>query len=83
MEVLAGIYIGMMLTIYGLGVGGPTGLAGNPARDLGPRLAHWFLPISGKGSSEWDYAWIPFTGSFCGGLAGAWLYVLIRKLDKY
>ncbi len=60
-------------TVWGIGLGlGPTtGYAINPARDLGPRLAHWTLPIAGKGSSDWAYAWIPVFGPCAGGvLAG-------------
>ncbi len=55
----------------GLGLGPTTGYAINPARDLGPRLAHWLLPIAGKGSSDWAYAWVPVLGPLAGGvLAG-------------
>jgi len=56
----------------GLSLGGPTGYAINPARDLGPRIAHAVLPIAGKGSSDWGYSWIPVVGPVVGGaLAGA------------
>lgn len=48
------------------GLGGPTAYAANPARDLGPRIAHAILPIPGKGSSEWAYAWIPFFAPLVG-----------------
>jgi glycerol uptake facilitator protein len=63
------------------GLGGPTAYAANPARDLGPRLAHALLPIPNKGSSELlSYAWVPFFGSLAGGaLAGA-LYIAIEAL---
>eukprot|EP00475_Leptophrys_vorax_P000738 TRINITY_DN10409_c0_g1_i5.p1 TRINITY_DN10409_c0_g1~~TRINITY_DN10409_c0_g1_i5.p1 ORF type:complete len:513 (-),score=140.87 TRINITY_DN10409_c0_g1_i5:1457-2845(-) len=57
-----------------LGQGGPTGYAANPARDFGPRLAHFVLPIHGKGQSEWGYAWVPFFGCFAGGAVGGILY---------
>ncbi len=61
----------------GLSLGGTTGYAINPARDLGPRLAHFALPITGKGSSDWAYAWIPIVGPLVGGiLAGAVLRLL-------
>jgi glycerol uptake facilitator protein len=65
--------------VLGIGVslGGPTGYAINPARDLGPRLAHAVLPIAGKGGSDWDYAWIPIAGPLIGGIAGAGLYALV------
>jgi glycerol uptake facilitator protein len=55
----------------GLSLGGPTGYAINPARDLGPRIAHFLLPIAGKGDSDWAYSWIPVVGPLVGGaLAG-------------
>ena len=54
-----------------MSLGGPTGYAINPARDLGPRIAHAFLPIPGKGSSDWAYSWVPVFGPLVGGtLAG-------------
>ena len=55
----------------GLSLGGTTGYAINPARDLGPRLAHALLPITGKGDSAWGDAWIPIMGPFAGGIAAA------------
>ncbi|MDB6080105.1 MAG: family channel protein [Akkermansiaceae bacterium] len=61
----------------GLSLGGPTGYAINPARDLGPRIAHAILPIAGKGSSDWGYAWIPVLGPIAGGLAGIGLFNLL------
>lgn len=54
--------------------------AGNPARDLGTRLAHWLLPIPGKGSSEWHYAWVPALGPLAGGAAAGALYKGVRLL---
>lgn len=65
--------------IWGLGVslGGPTGYAINPARDLGPRIAHFLLPIPGKGSSDWGYAWVPVVGPIIGGIIGAFLYKIV------
>ena len=55
----------------GLSLGGPTGYAINPARDLGPRLAHFLLPVAGKGGSQWSYAWIPVLAPILGGVCGA------------
>ena len=55
----------------GLSLGGPTGYAINPARDLGPRIMHAILPIPGKGGSDWGYAWIPVVGPLIGGVLGA------------
>jgi glycerol uptake facilitator protein len=58
----------------GLSLGGPTGYAINPARDLGPRIAHALLPIAGKGSSDWGYAWIPVLGPILGASLAALLW---------
>lgn len=60
--------VGMLVWSIGLSLGGPTGYAINPARDLGPRIAHAILPISGKGTSDWSYAWIPVVGPIVGGI---------------
>ncbi len=65
--------LGVALLIVGIGasLGGPTGYAINPARDLGPRIAHFVLPIKGKGGSDWGYSWVPVVGPIIGGvLAG-------------
>jgi glycerol uptake facilitator protein len=66
--------VGALVWGIGLSLGGTTGYAINPARDLSPRLAHALLPIPGKGSSEWDYAWIPVVGPLVGGVIGALLF---------
>jgi glycerol uptake facilitator protein len=68
------IVVGALIVSVGLSLGGTTGFAINPARDLGPRLAHFILPIPGKGTSDWSYSWIPVIGPFVGGLLGSWLY---------
>ena len=71
---LAGITgLGVALLVVGIGMslGGPTGYAINPARDLGPRIMHFLLPISGKGDSDWGYAWVPVVGPIIGGVLGA------------
>ena len=68
---LGALIVGLLVVAIGLSLGGPTGYAINPARDLGPRIAHAFLPIKGKGSSDWSYSWIPVVGPLVGGgLAG-------------
>ncbi|GAB3749887.1 MIP/aquaporin family protein [Spirosoma pomorum] len=67
--------VGILIWSIGLSLGGPTGYAINPVRDLGPRLAHSFLPISGKGSSDWSYAWVPIVGPLVGAALGG---ILIR-----
>jgi glycerol uptake facilitator protein len=61
--------VALLIIAMGMAHGGPTGYALNPARDLGPRVAHFFLPIPGKGSSDWGYAWIPVVAPLCGGAA--------------
>lgn len=66
--------VGLLVFGLGLSLGGPTGYALNPARDLGPRLAHAFLPIAGKGDSDWGYAWVPVVAPIVGGVAGAQLF---------
>lgn len=76
-EVLQPLYVGLFITCQVLGLGGPTGFSVNPARDLSPRIAHWLLPIPGKGPSEWHYGWIPVTAAFAGGAIGAELYLAI------
>jgi glycerol uptake facilitator protein len=74
--------LGVALLIVGIGasLGGPTGYAINPARDLGPRIAHFVLPIKGKGGSDWAYSWVPVVGPIIGGvLAGLVSGVLLPK----
>jgi glycerol uptake facilitator protein len=66
--------VGLLVLAMGICLGGPTGYAINPARDLGPRIAHHFLPIAGKGGSDWSYAWIPIVAPILGGITGALLY---------
>lgn len=67
------IAVGMIIWVLGLSLGGPTGYALNPARDLGPRIAHAFLPIPNKGDSNWGYAWIPVVAPICGGVVACLL----------
>lgn len=63
-----------LILAIGLSLGGPTGYAINPARDLGPRIAHAILPIAGKGDSDWGYAWIPVVAPILGGVAGCLIF---------
>ena len=71
MNVSRPFLVGLLVWVIGLSLGGPTGYAINPARDLGPRLVHAVLPIAGKGSSGWDYAAIPVVAPLVGAaLAG-------------
>ncbi|EDS78118.1 glycerol uptake facilitator protein [Clostridium botulinum C str. Eklund] len=73
-----GVYsVGLVILVIGLALGGPTGYAINPARDLGPRIAHAILPISGKGGSDWGYSWIPVVGPIIGGLIGAFIFKMV------
>jgi glycerol uptake facilitator protein len=71
---LAPFLIGALVWVIGLSLGGPTGYAINPARDLGPRIAHAVLPIPGKGHSDWEYSWVPVVGPVIGGVIGALLF---------
>jgi glycerol uptake facilitator protein len=71
------LLVGVLVLGIGLSLGGPTGYAINPARDLGPRVAHALLPIPGKGPSDWPYAWIPVVAPVIGGIVGATLYVVV------
>ncbi|EST37133.1 glycerol transporter [Streptomycetaceae bacterium MP113-05] len=70
------LIIALLVVGIGLSLGGPTGYAINPARDLGPRIAHAVLPIPNKGGSDWSYAWVPITGPVIGALLGAGIYSL-------
>jgi glycerol uptake facilitator protein len=67
---IATLLVGFLVLGIGLSLGGPTGYAINPARDLMPRIAHFLLPIPGKGPSDWGYAWIPVVGPLIGGVLG-------------
>jgi glycerol uptake facilitator protein len=68
------LLVGLLVWGIGLSLGGPTGYAINPARDLGPRIAHAILPIPGKRDSDWGYGWIPVVGPIIGGILGALFY---------
>jgi len=71
------LLVGGLVLGVGLSLGGPTGYAINPARDLGPRVAHFLLPIPGKRDSDWKYAWIPIVGPIVGGIIGAQLFRMV------
>lgn len=73
---LGPLAVALLVLAIGASLGGPTGYAINPARDLGPRIAHFVLPIRGKGSSDWGYSWIPVVGP----LVGAAIAVLVYKI---
>ena len=69
--------VGLLVLVIGLALGGTTGYAINPARDLGPRIAHAVLPIAGKGDSDWAYSWIPVLGPLLGGLLAAMVFGIL------
>jgi len=74
------LLVALLVLAIGLSLGGPTGYAINPARDLAPRIAHFLLPIPGKGDSDWSYAWIPVVGPLIGGALGGIFYHAVFPL---
>lgn len=74
------LVVALLVLGIGASLGGPTGYAINPARDLGPRIVHWLLPIKGKRDSDWSYAWVPVVGPIIGGVAAGLLAVAIGTL---
>ncbi|MFC7217901.1 MIP/aquaporin family protein [Streptomyces polyrhachis] len=74
--ILGGLITALVVVSIGFSLGGPTGYAVNPARDLGPRIAHAVLPMPNKGSSDWSYAWIPVVGPLLGALLASGIYEL-------
>jgi glycerol uptake facilitator protein len=71
---LGGLMVALVVVAIGLSLGGPTGYAINPARDLGPRIVHALLPLPNKGGSDWSYAWIPVAGPLIGAAVAAGIY---------
>jgi glycerol uptake facilitator protein len=71
--------VAFLVWAIGLSLGGTTGYAINPARDLGPRIMHFLLPIKNKRDSNWNYSWIPVVGPILGGLLAAFTYILFKK----
>lgn len=74
---LGALPVAFLVWVIGLAMGGTTGYAINPARDLGPRIAHQLLPIKGKGSSDWAYSWVPILGPLTGASLAAGLYLIL------
>jgi glycerol uptake facilitator protein len=74
---LGALPVGLIVLVIGLSLGGPTGYAINPARDLGPRIAHFILPIKNKRDSDWSYSWIPVIGPIIGALIAAYIFKLL------
>jgi len=79
---LGALPVGFLVLAIGLSLGGTTGYAINPARDLGPRLAHAILPIPGKRDSDWNYAWIPVVAPIVGGMLAALVNALLITAPK-
>jgi len=75
---LGALPVGLLVFAIGMSLGGPTGYAINPARDLIPRIMHAILPISGKGDNNWGYSWIPVAGPIVGGLVAAGLFLALQ-----
>jgi glycerol uptake facilitator protein len=71
------LFVALLVVGIGASLGGPTGYAINPARDLGPRIAHALLPIKGKGSSDWGYSWVPVVGPILGAIIATLLFQAI------
>lgn len=77
--VLGPLPVALLVVGIGASLGGPTGYAINPARDLGPRIAHAILPISNKGDSDWSYSWVPIVGPIVGGAVAAGLHTAVAS----
>jgi glycerol uptake facilitator protein len=75
---LGALPVALIVIVIGMSLGGPTGYAINPARDLGPRIMHALLPIGEKRDSNWSYSWIPIAGPILGGMIAAGLYLLLQ-----
>jgi glycerol uptake facilitator protein len=76
---LGALPVALLVWAIGLSLGGTTGYAINPARDIGPRIVHALLPIKEKGSSNWKYAWVPILGPFIGATLAALLYLMLQQ----
>jgi len=77
------LLVGLLVFSIGLSLGGPTGYAINPARDLGPRIIHQFLPVPGKGSSDWAYSWIPVVAPLVGGVVAALVFKAVIPKEAF
>lgn len=69
--------VGILIAAIGMSLGGTTGYAMNPARDLAPRIVHFFMPIKGKRDSDWAYSWVPLLGPLCGGILAGLTYAFV------
>lgn len=77
-EIAGPLPVSILVVAIGMSLGGTTGYAINPARDLGPRIAHFLLPIKGKRDSNWGYSWLPVVAPLCGGALAAFLFIAIN-----
>ena len=75
MGAMSALPVALLVAGIGFGLGGPTGWAINPVRDLGPRIMHFVLPMEGKGPSDWGYALVPVVGPIIGGILAAFIYL--------
>jgi glycerol uptake facilitator protein len=80
MAALGALPVALLVIVIGTSLGGPTGYAINPARDLGPRIAHALLPIKGKGGSDWSYSWVPVVGPIIGGVLAGWASIVLLPI---
>lgn len=77
---IGAIPVAFLIVVLGMSLGGTTGYAINPCRDLGPRIAHAVCPIKNKGHNDWSYAWVPVLGPIIGGLTAAGVFVIVRGM---
>jgi len=77
---LGALPVALLVIVIGTSLGGPTGYAINPARDLGPRIAHALLPIKGKRGSDWSYSWVPVAGPVIGGVLAGWASLVLLPI---
>lgn len=77
---IGAIPVAFLIVVIGMSLGGTTGYAINPARDMGPRIAHAICPIKDKGSNDWDYSWVPIVGPLIGGITAALVFAIIKAI---
>lgn len=77
---IGAIPVAFLVVVIGMSLGGTTGYAINPARDMGPRMAHAMLPIKDKGTNDWGYSWVPIVGPLLGALTAAVVFVVVKQM---
>lgn len=77
---IGAIPVALLVVVIGMSLGGTTGYAINPARDMGPRLAHAALPIKDKGSNDWEYSWVPILGPILGAVTAAIVFAVVKNM---